>query len=291
MEKIFYQICAAFIRNKEKRRIFRQKYVSPLKHYTGSKQVGQIVIPENLAYIERDLNRIIQTNLSTFALHQKTFSRFKNIYHGKDIVIIATGPSLKEYVPIDNVITIGVNHAYKDNRLNLNYLFIQDYLGFKSGLKEINEYQKKSCVKFYGLTTEYEPDYVRVIPESDAISANALRYRTDWANIPYFEPKFAYDISTQPLGCFGSIVFPALQFALYTNPRKIYLVGCDCTKNGHFDGTSSLDLTILLNPWIKFKSFAKVYYPATEIISINPVGLKGLFKDVYQNKEKKNETQ
>ena len=30
----------------------------------------------------------------------------------------------------------------------------------------------------------------------------------------------------------------------------------------------------------KFKAFAHKYYPDIEIISINPVGLKGLFKDV-----------
>ena len=206
------------------------------------------------------------------------------MYQGKDIAVIATGPSLKEYIPLKNVINIGVNYAYKDERLKLDYLFVQDYLGFKNGLKEINEYQKDFCTKFYGLTTEYEPEFRRVVPESDALSANALRYRTDWVNISNFEPKFAYDISTQPLGCFGSIVFPALQFALYTNPRKIYLIGCDCSKNGHFDGTSSLDLTVLLGPWKKFKEFVKIYYPETEIISVNPAGLKGLFTDIYQNK-------
>ena len=34
--------------------------------------------------------------------------------------------------------------------------------------------------------------------------------------------------------------------------------------------------------WLKLKKFAKTYYPDTEIISVNPVGLKGIFKDVYQ---------
>jgi hypothetical protein len=34
--------------------------------------------------------------------------------------------------------------------------------------------------------------------------------------------------------------------------------------------------------WKDLKKFAQIYYPDTEIISINPVGLKGLFTDVYQ---------
>ena len=34
--------------------------------------------------------------------------------------------------------------------------------------------------------------------------------------------------------------------------------------------------------WKKLNFFANRYYPDTEIISINPVGLKGIFKDIYQ---------
>ena len=40
----------------------------------------------------------------------------------------------------------------------------------------------------------------------------------------------------------------------------------------------------LLDKWEEIKAFALTYYPETEIISINPVGLKGIFKDVYQKK-------
>ena len=32
------------------------------------------------------------------------------------------------------------------------------------------------------------------------------------------------------------------------------------------------------------KEFAETYYPDTEIISINPVGLKGVFKDEFTEK-------
>ena len=31
----------------------------------------------------------------------------------------------------------------------------------------------------------------------------------------------------------------------------------------------------------KFKEFIDIYYPDVEVISVNPVGLKGLFRDVY----------
>ena len=38
----------------------------------------------------------------------------------------------------------------------------------------------------------------------------------------------------------------------------------------------------LIGKWKKLKEFADEKYPNTEIISVNPVGLKGLFKDEYE---------
>ena len=86
---------------------------------------------------------------------------------------------------------------------------------------------------------------------------------------------------------FYSVVFPALHFALYTYPKKIYLVGCDVSDNGHFDtaddsiNLSRLNINRMKYGYAKVKEFAEQYYPDTQIISLNPVGLKGLFTDQY----------
>ena len=73
-----------------------------------------------------------------------------------------------------------------------------------------------------------------------------------------------------------------MQFALFTNPRRIYLVGCDCSS-GYFDGTATpLPNEHLVGLWKEIKKFAEIYYPETEIICVNPVGLKGVFKDLVQ---------
>lgn len=235
----------------------------------------------------RDMNRTVQTLVSTAMLHQKTFLPFKNCYQGKEIVIVASGPTAKYYnAPINGAIHIGVNRAFQLESVDFNHIFIQDYSGpTKTYIEDLIAYKPETCQKFFGLTTEYENSWERVIPESLAIRAKALRYRTDWVKIPRFQPKFAYDISTQPLGCFGSIVFPALQFALWTNPKTIYLVGCDCTSNGYFNtDTKSPEFNPdkVYNIYLKFRDFAKVYYPEVKIVSINPVGLRKVFdEDIY----------
>lgn len=235
------------------------------------------------------LNRLQQINLSTAFLHQKTFPRFKGICEGCEIVLVASGVSAEKYFPKEGVIHIGVNRSFQMDsyRIPMDYIFIQDYSGKTSEyIDDLDNYRLYECIKFYGLTNEWIYNPERTIPESHAIKAHALRYRTDWTNIEGFKPEFAYDISTQPLGCFGSIVFPALQFALWTYPKKIYLVGCDCTNAGYsYDKNykNTLPVNSIIEAYKKFKQFAGKYYPDIEIISINPVGLKGIFKDEYTN--------
>ena len=233
------------------------------------------------------INRLIQVNISTAFLHQQTFPRFKGIYAGRDIVVVATGPSLKDYKPIVGCVNIGVNHAFLNENLVFDYMFAQDYHAVKEIIPRLNAYKRGECVKFYGLTMEYsgEQEINRVIPESDAMVAGALRYRTDWAPIDGFKPNFYFDISSMPVACCGSVVFPAMQFALWTHPKRIYIVGCDCSRNGHFvecNSGASNGCENLVSAWCSLKRFASRYYPDTEIISVNPVGLRGVFRDVDQ---------
>ena len=88
------------------------------------------------------------------------------------------------------------------------------------------------------------------------------------------------------MASFFSIVFPALHFAL---------VGCDVTENGHFYDQNEVKVG-LVKPhlatgfvkvgYARMKMFARQYYPETKIISVNPVGLRGLFEDIYTERYK-----
>ena len=241
------------------------------------------------------LNRIQQVNLSTYQIHSQTFPQFKCINQGKKVYIIASGPSAARVIYNKKItndpdgVYIGVNRSFQigNGCFDMNYIFIQDYSGkTKEYIDELDEYRKDECQKFYGLTAEWRcpSKFVdKVIPESHAIKANALRYRTDWVDVEGFTNEFAYNLSAQPLGCFGSIVFPALQFALWTYPKEIYLIGCDCSEEGYAykkNEKNFLPVTQIINAYKKFKIFAYRYYPDVKIYSINPVGLKGLFQDI-----------
>lgn len=107
----------------------------------------------------------------------------------------------------------------------------------------------------------------------------------------------ALNIESAPLATGNSIAIHAIQFILYTNPKEIYLVGLDCSYKGncYFTGENSfieseraLHEAHLLFSWYKIKKFCELYYPTTNITSINPIGLKHLFHNKYTDQFKKN---
>ena len=89
-------------------------------------------------------------------------------------------------------------------------------------------------------------------------------------------------LSTDLIADWAGTVFSAMQFIFYTNPKRIFLIGCDCSNGHAFKTPEAFDLyNTQKQGWLKVKEFRDNYYPNTEIISVNPVGLKGVFRDVY----------
>ena len=206
--------------------------------------------------------------------HISSFASFKNINKNKKVVLVGSGSSLNSYTPIENACHIGVNHTFLNNKLKLDYLFIQDNLGKLQ--KKANNYASDTCIKFYG------KHYIVTPPsEADIIEANAKIYY--FYDQPVPTANFATcstDITTRPLNTWSSVIFPALEFALWTYPKELYIVGCDCTNNGHFlDKNYNLPhIDRILYGWKQMEIFADNHYPSTKIIPVNSKGLEAIFK-------------
>ena len=247
----------------------------------------QLVVSLN-DQILRGTSRLINTAL----LHQKTFAEYKGCNVGKDVVIVGAGPTVNIFQPIENCIYIGLNRACVLSSVKFDYLFTIDKLGVEQYYKEFGEYD---CVKFVG-DQNLGPHWQ--IPETEIFKMKNVRlYKTDIGL--YSHSFFTLDIDKEPLGNFNTVSLQAMQFALYTQPRRIYLVGIDCSTAGHFhkrdnsdggfsDNMSSRGEDLKLNmdssimSWRQLKEFADTYYPDIEIVSVNPVGLRGLFTDLDQ---------
>ena len=94
-------------------------------------------------------------------------------------------------------------------------------------------------------------------------------------------PHWPYDISREAIKDWGGTVFSALQFILYTNPKRIYLIGCDCTDGGHFNGGRKENFSSVKRFWLDFSEYKNQEFPHIELVSVNPIGLRGLFRDIY----------
>jgi len=222
-------------------------------------------------------------------VHRETFGEYKNKYNGKEIVIVATGPTLNQYKPIENAVHIGVNKGFLQDIVPLDYYFAFDYNAIKGFIEQITEEKYKNVKKFYGICPENLIDCrevdirTHVIPESLAIRHGAKRfYVYSYRNAHYNKTYFQHEIDKTWLTDASSVAIVAAQFALFTNPKRIYLVGCDCSAS-HFDKSKTApSLNYMTKYWHDFKEFAELYYPETEIVSVNPVGLRGMFKDLDQ---------
>lgn len=248
------------------------------------------------------LNRIgvMQSkNVSTAVTNQKTFLQFKNCCHGQELVVCGSGPTLQKYRPIRGAKHIALNRSFLYNKVDFDFLFAQDWEGISMVSQKFKDYKSDSCVKLLGSPLNETPSKIKSIPEQFIIECKAHKFNTDgyiYGN--GFDSKFVVDIESRPIGSMPNVGLSVMQFALYMNPAKLYIVGSDISGT-HFVSVKQTkaqkakqekeyekfwitERKRLLGKWQELKHFADCYYPGTEIISINPVGLRGVFKDWEQ---------
>lgn len=232
---------------------------------------------EDLEYQVAERNEIC-------AVNTKAFKNFENCNYGKEAVIVGSGPSLQYYTPREDAVHAGVNFTWKRKDILFDYFFLQDG-NRRCAYQEMLEgaMQNVSGHIFIG---RFSKRCICKEIEFPVVSGQeGERIHRYWLEPDHLKEP-CQNICFHPLADYCSVIFAVLQFVLYTYPKKIYLVGCDTSYKGHFyDEYFSQEPTFLQNIWkygyIKFKEFAEQYYPETEIISVNPIGLKGLFRDEY----------
>ena len=277
-----------FLYRKKKIEIYEDFYkITKKKYYILGIQIIRKKHKEiNLLKLQSSLINKFQRSLNIAFLHQETFSEFKNCNHGKTVVLVGAGPTVNYYRPIKNSIHVGCSRSILSDIITFDYLFTIDKISLDAINSQLLNYKNKNCIKFIG-DINHGIDYQ--IPEDFRLACKARNYKTTCGLCP---SRFTLDIDKEPLGSFHSVAFQAIQFIMFTNPKKVYLVGIDCGNNGkHFAGIEhnvakrGEDINELqncqINEWKLFKKFVELYYPDTEIISVNPVGLKDVFTDVY----------
>ena len=239
--------------------------------------------------------------------HQKVFPQYKGINKGKTVVVIGTGPTFDYYMPIPDAVHIGINNAVFRKDIMFDYIFMADFDNGREFFEKVYA-DSQGSVRFFGIHYTRKgaliPAYIREWEDVETFYIDD--YNGDiYGNIYEKSRKFVYplDLSISPIKAYGTVMYCAFQFALWTHPDKIYIVGADCSGkvNAHASGLNyesvnygntnfdynKFNYRRFIRPWRKLKDFAENYYPDIEIISLNPVGLKGIFKDKYTDKYRK----
>jgi len=209
------------------------------------------------------------------ATFNKPLGGFRGVHEGGTAILFATGPSVKKYNLIngsEEFIKVGVNRIYNYPEIVSTldyYLFGSHYNLDKLHRENIDRVCRK--YSFTKLASAYEDGTPtgrgNISPEQ----------ATEIGAIPFENNVISFSNDIAKYSTFGrSITFPALQFILYTGVSRIYLVGCDIvgTYGEGFEKT-------LRQLWKRFASFKEEYYPEVDIVSINPVGLRGVFIDGF----------
>jgi hypothetical protein len=202
-------------------------------------------------------------------------------------ILLCTGPSLKR-LPKGSLWffctpVFGVNEAIYSGQ-PLDYLFVQDTKpghawGYANKSQDYNSYKGLEA-KFAGKAPYIHA--LHTIPYEDINEHNWTPYEIGREGLCEFQK----DIDTFMLGDGNSVAFSAAQFALYTGIKTLYLVGVDISNPNTIKGEQPVEGW---NPyehwnhkakWQLFKDWTSVFYPDVKIVSVNPVGLKGMFEEI-----------
>ncbi len=113
--------------------------------------------------------------------------------------------------------------------------------------------------------------------------------------------EYKADMSQHFFWCKG-MIFPPLQFAMYSGVKKIYLVGCDAGGKAKFflNDIKQSEEEILYDPqnwskvmtkgnlhqWAKFRRYRDRCFPNIKVININPGNLEKYWDgNIYSNKD------
>lgn len=211
---------------------------------------------DNLGILPRFRSEINRLNLS----------QYKNMYDGETVVICGNGLSLHDYRPIPNAKHIALNKALFYKRVKFDMLFMTDEPTTDLN-HSMDDYNKYDCEKFYGIITN---------PELNFLGFNESSFDSNDKRIHKFElaprcydhiwDELNFELDKYCLFDGQSVLFCAVQFAIFAGFKKIYLVGVDFS-NTNYDGNENASVYALkvIDNLLSLKSKLRMYDDSIDI--------------------------
>ena len=200
-------------------------------------------------------------------VNSAAFESYRNCYRDKEVVIVGTGATAAGYKPIPDAIHIALDKACQRTDITFNHLFTHNV---SAGGADIEQYFEKITDKiFVGKFSAL----IGGDEYSEQITVSSDKVARYFTNDNVSTQLLYRDICTHTLAYFGGAFGAALQFAAFTYPASIRLVGCELPKDA--------SVTFKKVGYTRLRMLINKFYPDINIISVDPIELKGLFNDVF----------
>lgn len=201
-------------------------------------------------------------------VNEKFLSSLKNKYAGRTAVICGGGSSLQGFEGISGAVHIALNRTLFYDKIKFDMLFMQDYpaLDEQHTMEDYNNYP---CDKFYGYITN--PLFKDMGFKEERFSANGIVYRYELAPRVYDASidNYEFELDKYCMMDAQSVLFSALQFAVFAGFKKIYLVGIDFSDTNYDNSqNASKYARAVSNNLIVFKRKLRMY---NESIDLNVI--------------------
>lgn len=195
-------------------------------------------------------------------INQKNLCGWKDRYKGRKIVICGAGSSLDVITEQEkDCVYIALNKALFYPRIKFDLLFMQD-IPVGCRLEEFNNYD---CDKFYGIITN--PLFQNLglggeDKEFQDVSGQIYRYELAEQIFQYQTEEMEFELERYALSDAQSVLFSALQFAIFSGAGEIALCGVDFSdiNYGSAENASRYAKNVV-NNLIAFKKQIKKYDP------------------------------
>ena len=173
---------------------------------------------------------------------------WKNVHVGKRGFVMGCGPSLRAQAELNELewlkdeVTIGTNRMYET--FMPKYLCVADKTSVSTPYaKEFEEQSGKTIMVFSVPPCVDWPKSAFTVP---------LNTSSRWGSNGEFRPDFDFTSWGRSV-----VLDLALPFAVYLGLNPIYLLGCDCTSEGHCHSTGEIEKRIVSeNVWhLIFEAF------------------------------------
>lgn len=206
--------------------------------------------------------RRIKINRKSQALAFSVFAPYKDKHKNEPAYIIGSGPTIHSF-PAGQYhgVYIGVNETFL-LPIHLDYILTEKQT---PGLNNL-------------------PEEITVLHDASVKinKPNSFTYREQLAEFGPFQGtnkeiirRFNGETCT---------MYHAFFFTLHMGCNPIHLVGCDCTSGRFFD-EQDIKYHTLVRGWSYIKEYVTQNHPDVEIININPVSLKDMFRSIYTVEE------